>query len=134
MIDRSNVPTPSSPIAGLRKEHLSLSLILALVAVISIVVLGIFETIPRREAPKAAAPTATEQAIQDLKSSKEELAGQLREVQQRLSSDQTERKRLSDAVTVLSNKLEALQQSFARVQELPVAPSTEPAKRSRGSR
>jgi uncharacterized protein HemX len=134
MSDPSSDDVPPRPTAGLGKEYLSASLVLKLIAVVLVAVLGVYETIPGREPPKARIPTATEQAIQDLKSSKQQVADQLQEIQQNLASEQAERKRLSEAVTALSNRLEALQQSFARVQEAPVAPPTEPAKRSRGNR
>jgi uncharacterized protein HemX len=134
MSDPSCYDTLPRPTTGPRKEYLSASLVLKLIAVVLVAILGVYETIPRREPPKAHTATATEQAIQELKMSKQQVADQLQEIQQKLASEQAERKRLSDAVIALSNKLEALQQSFARVQDVPVAPPTEPAKRSRGNR
>ena len=114
--------------------------LLSLFAVVAVTMLCVFATIPRKgpqaNSPAAViAPTATEQAIRkDVTSSTQQFADQLREIKQTLASDQDERKRLSDAVTALSNKLEALQKSFARAQEAPVAQPADPAKRNRGSR
>jgi hypothetical protein len=62
---------------------------------------------------------------------------QLKTIQQTVSSDQAETKRLSAQVNALSVKLEALQQSFASAQQAPapVVPiEPEPAKPKPGAR
>ena len=141
MTDPSNSEGPSRPdVTTARKQHSTSFLVLSLFAVVVVTMLGVFATIPLKKpeanSPAAAiAPTATEQALRkDLTSFTQQFADQLREIKQTLASDQDERKRLSDAVTALSNKLEALQKSFARAQEAPVAQPADPAKRNRGSR
>lgn len=89
----------------------------------------------------ATASNETAQAIKDLQTSQQKIAGQLQsvltsnqaETKQTLLAEQAETKRLSDQVTALSGKLDALQQSFARVQQQPSPASSEsprpPAKR-----
>ncbi len=141
MADSSNSESPSKPdVTTARKEHSPSFLVLSLFAVVVVTMLCVFATIPLKRpqanSPAAAiAPTATEQAIQkDVKSLTQQFADQLREIRQTLASDQDERKRLSDAVAALGNKLEALQKSFARAQEAPVAQPADPAKRNRGIR
>jgi uncharacterized protein HemX len=115
-------------------------LVLFSFAVVLVTMLSVFATIPREvssaNVPAAVVqPTATEQAIQqDLKASNQKMADQIRELKETLASDQSERKRLSDAVAALNSKLELLQQSFARVQEAPPVQPVDPAKRNRGSR
>ena len=74
-------------------------------------------------------------AIKGLQTTDEKVAGQLQSVQQTLASNQAETKRLADQVTALSGKFDALQQSFASVQQQPSPASSEspqpPAKRRR---
>jgi uncharacterized protein HemX len=102
---------------------------LALLAVALVAILGIYESIPvkqRNAAVAAAAPDPTAQAIRDLQTSQH---------QQTVSAGQVETRRLSEEVTGLTRKLEALQQSFASAQRAP-APlqPTEPAKQKHGAR
>jgi predicted RNase H-like nuclease (RuvC/YqgF family) len=49
----------------------------------------------------------------------QQAVSQLRALQQTVSSDRAEMKRLSDDVTALSAKIEVLQQSFASTQQAP---------------
>ena len=94
----------------------------------------------------ATASSETAQAIKDLQTSQQKIAGQLQSVQQTLTSnqgetkqalsaEQAETKRLSDQVTALSGKLDTLQKSFASAQQQPSPASSEPpsapAKRKR---
>jgi len=89
----------------------------------------------------ANATNETAQAIKDLQATQQNIVGeleqritgQLQSVQQTLASEQTETKQLSDKVTVLSSKLDTLQQSFASAQQQPSAapPPPAPAKRRR---
>jgi uncharacterized coiled-coil protein SlyX len=82
----------------------------------------------------AHASDETTQAIKDLQTTEQGIVGQLQSVQQTLASEQAETKRLSDQVTALSGKLDALQQSFASAQQQPSpasAPPRVPAKRRR---
>jgi len=88
----------------------------------------------------ANATNETAQAIKDLQATQQNIVGeleqritgQLQSVQQTLASEQAETKQLSDKVTVLSSKLDTLQQSFASAQQQPsAAPPPAPAKRRR---
>ena len=108
---------------------------LSLLAFVFLVVLGVYETIPAKE-HKAVAPDPTAQAIHDMQTSLQQALDQLKALQQTVSSDQAETKRLSAQVNALSGKLEALQQSFASAQQAPapVMPmEPEPARPKRGA-
>ena len=76
-------------------------------------------------------------ATKDLQTTEQKIAGQLQSLQQTLASnqaetkqalasEQAETKRLSDQVTALSSKLDALQQSFASAQRQSSPASSEP--------
>jgi Tfp pilus assembly protein PilO len=144
MVDQSN-----------HEKLLSVRLVLALLAVVLVVVCGVYETIPQKGAEADSQPTTAEafrelkssqqlavdqlqaalaQAVEDLKSSQQHAVNQLTALQQTRSFDQAETKRLSEEITALSNKLDVLQQSFARVQQSPSAQLTEPARQSRRTR
>jgi hypothetical protein len=76
-----------------------------------------YDSAPSRQPQGDVATTAsneTAQAIKDLQTTEQKIAGQLQSLQQTLAS---ETKRLSDQVTALSGKLDALQQSFASAQQ-----------------
>jgi uncharacterized protein HemX len=82
------------------------------------------------------APRTTEQKIAgQLQSLQQTLASNQAETKQALASEQAETKRLSDQVTALGSKLDALQQSFADAQQessrAPSEPSPPPSKRRR---
>jgi len=108
----------------------------ALIAVALLAILGVYASIPVTER-RASAPPANEtaQALRDLQTSQQRAADQLKALQQTVSSDQAEIRRLSGEVTALTSKLETLQQSFASAQRAP-APlqPTEPAKQKHGAR
>ena len=108
--------------------------VLMLLALALVVPLGVYETIPVKQ-QKAAAPPPdpTAQAIHDLQTSLQQADSQLMILQQTLSSDRTEIKRLSDDFTALTGKLEALQQSFASIQQAPTAQPTEPQRQKRAT-
>ena len=113
--------------------------VLTLLAVALIVPLGVYETIPvkQHKATAPPPPDPTAQAIHDLQASLQQAVSQLRALQQTVSSDQAETKRLSGQVNALSGKLESLQQSFASAQQaaaavVPIEP--EPARPKRGAR
>jgi len=112
-------------------------LVLALLAVALIVPLGVYETIPVKQhnvtAPPPPPPDPTAQAIHDLGASLQQAVSQLRALQQTVSSDRAEIKRLSDDVTALTGKLEALQQSFASAQQAPAVQPTEPPRQKRAT-
>jgi hypothetical protein len=104
---------------------------LALLAVALVAILGIYESIPlkqRNAAVAAAAPDPTAQAIRDLQTSQQQAIDQLKGIQQTVSAGQVETRRLSEEVTDLTRKLEALQQSFASAQRAPEP--AEPAKQT----
>ena len=109
-------------------------LVLALLAVALIVPLGVYETIPvKQHKATAPPPDPTAQAIHDLGASLQQAVSQLRALQQTVSSDRAEIKRLSDDVTALTDKLEALQQSFASAQQAPAVQPTEPPRQKRAT-
>jgi septal ring factor EnvC (AmiA/AmiB activator) len=80
---------------------------------------------PRADVAAASSNEAT-QAIKDLQTSQQKIAGQLQSLQETLASNQAETKRLADQVTTLSGKLDALQQSFASAQRQSSPASSEP--------
>jgi len=124
-----SLPEPDRPS---RRER---NLVLALLAVVLVVTLGLYVSIPVKEEHATAAPDPTGQAIHELQTSLRQTVDQLRALQQTVSSDQAKTTQLSDQVNALSGKIEALQQSFASSQQAPVAPMpTEPPRPKRGPR
>jgi peptidoglycan hydrolase CwlO-like protein len=122
--------------ARARKARSPVFIVLSILAFVFAVVFGVYETIPVKE-HKAPAPDPTAQAIHDMQTSLQQALDQLKAIQQTVSSDQAETKRLSGQVNALSGKLEALQQSFASAQQAPapVVPiEPEPARSKRGAR
>jgi septal ring factor EnvC (AmiA/AmiB activator) len=95
-------------------------ILLSVLALFFVLVLGIYLTIPVKEF-KTPAPDPTTQAIHDLQTSLQQAIDQLKVLQQTVSSDQAENKRLSDQVNALAGKLEALQQAFSSAQRAPAA-------------
>jgi uncharacterized coiled-coil protein SlyX len=114
----SDEPGPSKSDAGAGKRRSPVFIVLSLLAFVCLVVFGVYETIPLKE-HIAAAPDPTAQVIHDMQTSLQEALDQLKAIQQTVSSDQAESKRLSAQVNALSGKLEALQQSFASAQQAP---------------
>ena len=82
---------------------------------------------PRNAAVAAAATDPTAQAIRDLQTSQQQAIDKLKGLQQTVSAGQVETRRLSEEVTGLTRKLEALQQSFASAQRAPMDEPAEPA-------
>src|SRR6266849_3728637 len=81
------------------------------------------------------ASMATSLAIRDLQASQHQVIDQLKALQEAVSSDRADVKRLSDEVTALNAKLEALQQSFASAHQQispPSAPPPAPTGQKRG--
>jgi uncharacterized protein HemX len=130
MGDQSRFEHPPGPDRHSRTGRI---LVLALLAVALIVPLGVYETIPvkQHEATAPPPPDPTAQAIHDLGASLQQAVSQLRALQQTVSSDRAEIKQLSDDVTALTGKLEALQQSFASAQQAPAIQPTEPPRQKR---
>jgi uncharacterized coiled-coil protein SlyX len=131
MGDQSSFERPPGPDLHSRRERV---LVLALLAFAVVVPLGVYETIPvKQHKATAPPPDPTAQAINDLQTSLQQAVSQLGIVQQTVSSDRVEIKRLSDDVTALTGKLEALQQSFASAQQAPALQPTEPPRQKRAT-
>ena len=129
MGDQSRFERPPGPNRHSRSGRI---FVLTLLAVALIVPLGVYETIPVKQ-HKATAPPPAAQAIHDLQASLQQAVGQLGALQQTVSSDRAEVKRLSDDVTALSAKIEVLQQSFASTQQAPAVQPTEPPRQKRAT-
>ena len=84
-----------------------------------------------QRAPRANALDETAEAIRDLQKSHRQAADQLGMLQQTVSSNRAEMKRLSDEVTALTGKIEALQRSFTSAQQVPSVQPTEPPRQKR---
>ena len=115
-----------------RNSHLG-KVALVLLAVALVAILGVYESIPVKQhnaAVASAAPDPTAQAIRDLQTSQQQAIDQLKGLQQTVSSGQAEVRRLSEEVTGLTRKLEALQQSFASAQRAPIVEPAEHAKQT----
>ena len=131
MGDQSGFERPPGPDRHSRRGRI---FVLTLLAVALIVPLGVYETIPVKQhnATAPPVPDPTVQAIHDLGASLQQADSQLRALQQTVSSDRAEIKRLSDDVTALTGKLDALQLSFASAQAPAVQP-TEPPRQKRAT-
>ena len=123
MRDQSRFESQPGPDRPSRRER---NLLLTLLALVLVVALGLYVSIPKKEEHTTVAPDPTGQTIHELQTSLQQTVDQLRALQQTVSSDRAETTRLSDQVNALSDKIEALQQSFASSQRAPVV-LTEPA-------
>ena len=131
MGDQSRFERPPGPDRHSRRWRI---FVLTLLAVALVVPLGVYETIPvKQHKATAPPPDPTAQAINDLQTSLQQAIGQLSILQQTVSSDRAEIKRLSDDVTALTGKLEALQQSFASARQAPAVQPTEPPTQKRAT-
>ncbi len=146
MADTSDLDVTPSGKASPRRGGLAAALVVGLILGGGLMALWAnYGSAPQPRAD-ATASSETAQAIKDLQTSQQKIAGQLQSVQQTLTSnqgetkqalsaEQAETKRLSDQVTALSGKLDALQKSFASAQQQPSPASSEPpparAKRKR---
>jgi septal ring factor EnvC (AmiA/AmiB activator) len=111
---------PSGSDTGARQGRSPAFIPVSLLALVCVVMLAVYVTIPaKRHEPPPPDPTA--QSIQDLQTSLQQAVDQLRALQQTVSSNQSETKQLSDRISALSGKLEALQQSFASAQQAATA-------------
>jgi uncharacterized protein HemX len=108
---------PSETDAGARQGRSPAFIALSSLAFVFVVTLGVYVTIPVKE--HKAQPDPTAQSIQDLQTSLHQAVDQLMALQQTVSSNQSETKQLSDLISALSGKLEALQQSFGSAQQAP---------------
>jgi uncharacterized coiled-coil protein SlyX len=83
------------------------------------------------------ASMATSLAIRDLKASQHQVIDQLKALQETVSSDRADMKRLSDDVAALNAKFDALQQTFAGARPQippPSVPPPAPTGQKRGTR
>jgi len=82
-------------------------------AVALLAILGVYESIPVTER-RANPPPANEttKAVHDLQTFQQRAADQLKALQQTVSSDEAEIRRLSEEVTALAGKLEEGQPNF----------------------
>jgi uncharacterized protein HemX len=111
--------------AGGRKGRSPVLIVLSLFAVVLVAMLGVYATIPLKQYKATAPPPdPTAQAIHDLQTSQQQASDQLKTLQQTVSSDRAEMKRLSDEVAALTGKIEGLQQSFASAQQTPAVQPT----------
>jgi uncharacterized protein HemX len=131
MGNQSRFERPPGPDRHSRRGR---TFVLTLLAVALVAPLGVYETIPvKQHKATAPPPDPTAQAINDLQTSLQQAVDQFRALQQTVSSDRAGIKRLSDDVTALTGKLEALQQSFAIAQQAPAVQPTEPPRQKRAT-
>jgi peptidoglycan hydrolase CwlO-like protein len=133
MGDQSRFEGPPGPDRHSRRGRI---FVLTLLAVALVIPLGVYETIPVKQHKTTAPPLPpdpTAQAIHDLQASLQQAVSQLRALQQTVSSDRAEMKRLSDDVTALSAKIQVLQQSLASTQQAPAVQPTEPPRQKRAT-
>jgi hypothetical protein len=104
MIERSG---DDSSYEGAARSRSPGVILLSVLALFLVLVLGIYLTIPAKEF-KTPAPDPTAQAIHDLQTSLQQTVDQLKALQQTVSSDQAEKKRLSDQVNALGSVLKPL--------------------------
>jgi hypothetical protein len=150
MTDQSQFHSTTAPASAHRRGGFVLGLVLGLILGGGLMGLwGIYGSAPRKQPQADVAANAsneTAQAIKDLQTTQQKIIGELQSVHQTLTSaqgetkqaiasEQAETKRISDQVTALSGKLDALQQSFASAQQqsspAPSEPPSAPAKRRR---
>ena len=105
---------------------------MAFIALAAISIWAIYQFVPARER-QATAPDETAQAIRGLQSSQLHVIEQVNALEDAVSSGQAEAKRLSDEISALNGKLEALQQSFASAQQAQPQQAERPRRR-RGRR
>jgi septal ring factor EnvC (AmiA/AmiB activator) len=137
--DTSNFDVTTPRETASRRGNLVAALLLGLLLVGGFIALWVaYGSAPpqqlRTDVAAASSNEAT-QAIKDLQTSQQKIAGQLQSLQETLASNQAETKQLADKVTALSGKLDALQQSFASAQQqsspAPSEPAPAPAKSER---
>ena len=124
---------PSGSDAGARQGRSPAFIALSSLAFVLLVMLGVYVTIPAKQ-HKAPPPDPTAQSIQDLQTSLQQAVDQMKALQQTVLSNQSETKQLSNQISALSGKLEALKQSFSSVQQTPVAVLPTDQRLKRGAR
>jgi septal ring factor EnvC (AmiA/AmiB activator) len=118
---------------GARQGRSPAVIALSLLAFVFVVMLAVYVTIPAKQ-QRAPPPDPTAQSIQNLQTSLQQAVDQMKALQQTVASNQSETKQLSDQVSALSGKLEALQQSFASAQQTPIAVLPTDRRPKRGAR
>jgi septal ring factor EnvC (AmiA/AmiB activator) len=121
VLNELNDASPSGSDSAARKGRSPAFVALSSLAIVLLVVLGVYETIPAKQHEVSAPPDPIAQAIHDLQTSQRQAVDQLKALQETVSSDRAEVKRLSDELTALNAKLDALQQSFASAKQQPSA-------------
>src|SRR6266516_1783402 len=102
--DRQRDAGPRAGTASDQPRNRRLSIIaLVLMGIALTAILGVYKSIPVKEL-RANAPDETAEAIRDLQKSHRQAADQLGMLQQTVSSNRAEMKRLSDEVTALTAK------------------------------
>ena len=125
---------PSETDAVARQGGSPASIALVSLAFVFVVTLGVYVSIPVKE-HKAPRPDPTAQSILDLQTSLHQAVDQLTTLQQTVASNQSETKQLSDQISALSAKIEALQQSSASGQQtFPTVQPIDPARQKRFAR
>jgi septal ring factor EnvC (AmiA/AmiB activator) len=124
---------PSGSDGGARQGRSPTFIALSLFALVFVVVSAVYVTIPTKQ-HKVPPPDPTAQSIQDLRTSLQQAVDQIKALQQTVSSNQSETKQLSDQISALSGKLEALQQAFASAQQAPIAVLPTDQRPKRGAR
>src|SRR5438105_15202511 len=112
MADTSHFDVTTQRTATPRRSGLVAALLLGLVLGGGLIALWKVRSASPQQ-PQANVSNETAQSTKDLQSTQQKIADQLQSTQQTLTSEQAETKRLSDQVTALSGKLDAVQQSFA---------------------
>jgi peptidoglycan hydrolase CwlO-like protein len=115
---------------------LSPRIALLLTAVPVAAIIGILASIPAKP-NRVTVPDATSIAISDLRASQQRVFDQLKALQEAISADQANVKRLSDEVEALNSKLEGLQPPFASAHHQispPSAPAPTPIGQKRSAR
>jgi len=86
---------------GHSNGSLSMRIVLVLTAVAVSAIIGVLATIPIKQNRVTAAPDAISLAIRDLQASQQQVVDQLKTLQETVSSDRADPKRLSDEVAAL---------------------------------
>ena len=138
MTNRTQFDSPPRPRRGLSALFLLLGVVLGAGGVVALWGPLAYPP-PPAPPPQASVSNETTEAIRNLEAGQQKTADQLQAIQQTLASDQVQMKQLSDEVAAVSDKLEALRQSFASWQQAarpatPASPPAAPANPRRGAR
>jgi uncharacterized coiled-coil protein SlyX len=126
MTNQTQLDSPPRPRRGLSALFLLLGLVIGAGAV------ALWGRLayppPPAPPPQASVSDETTEAIRNLEAGQQKTADQLQAIQQTLASDQAQMKQLSDEVAAVSDKLEALRQSFGSSQQAarPATPASPP--------